>query len=92
MSGSNINISTDSGFQDGQVKSGNALRMNSRRPWRHRERARNVHNAAIRRALSPSHPCRNVTAGVHGCPLWRGTAQAPHREQGHPGSGTREAQ
>jgi hypothetical protein len=74
------------------MQSGNVLRMNSRRTWRHRESSRNVHNAAIRRALSPSHPCGSVTAGVHGCPPRRGTDQAPHREQGHPGSCTREEQ
>jgi len=48
------------------VKSSHALRMNPRRTWRPREGSRNVHNTAIRRAFSPSHPCGSVTAGVHG--------------------------
>src|SRR5262249_10740236 len=58
------------------VKSSNALRSNSRCTWRHREGSRNVHNTAIRLALSPSHPCGSVTAGVHGCP--RGVAPLRH--------------
>ena len=45
-----------------------ALRSNSWGTWRPREGSRNVHNTAIRRALSSSHPCGSVTAGVHGCP------------------------
>ena len=32
----------------------------------HGKGSRNVHSTAIRRALSPSHPCDRVTAGVHG--------------------------
>src|SRR6266581_7789549 len=59
------------------VKSRHVWRMNSRRTWRYRESSRDVHNTAIRRALSPSHPCGRVTAGVHGCP--RGVAPlSPH--------------
>ena len=58
------------------VKTSHALRNNSRRTWRHREGSRNVHNTAIRLALSPSHPCGSVTAGVHGCP--RGVAPLRH--------------
>jgi hypothetical protein len=50
------------------VKSRHTLRINSRCPWRHREGVRNVYNTAIRRALSPSHPCGRVTVGVHGEP------------------------
>jgi hypothetical protein len=48
------------------VTASHTLRRNSRCPWRHREGARNVYNTAIRRALSPSRPCRSVTADVHG--------------------------
>ena len=58
------------------VKSSNALRSNSRCTWRHREDSRNVHNTAIRRALSPWRPCGSVTADVHGCP--RGVAPIRH--------------
>src|SRR5438270_5217670 len=54
------------------VTSSTALRMHSRYTWRHRERAWNVHNIAIRLALSPSRPCGSATADVHGCP--RGVA------------------
>src|SRR5262249_7042569 len=54
------------------VKSSNPLRSNSRCTWRHSEDARNVHNTAIRRALSPLHPCGSVPADVHGRP--RGVA------------------
>src|SRR5205823_3328788 len=54
------------------VKSSNALRMNSRCTWRHREGSRNVDNTASRRALSPLRPCGSVTADVHGYP--RGVA------------------
>ena len=48
------------------VKLSNVLRINARRKWRHRESSRNVHNTAIHHALSPSHHCGSVTAGVHG--------------------------
>src|SRR5215831_17353194 len=48
------------------VKSDNTLRRNARRTWRPREGSRHVHNTAIRRTLSPSHPCGSVTTGVHG--------------------------
>ena len=58
------------------VTSSTALRSNSRCTWRHREGSRNVHNTAIRRALSPVHPCGSVTAGVHGYP--RGVAPLRH--------------
>src|SRR5713226_6901592 len=58
------------------AKSSNALRMNARCTWRHREGSQNVYNTAIRRALSPSRPCGRVTAGVHGCP--RGGAPIRH--------------
>ena len=54
------------------IKLSNPLRINSRCTGRHREDARNVHNTAIRRALSPLRPCESVTADVHGCP--RGVA------------------
>ncbi len=53
-----------------------ALRMQSRCPWRHREGSRNVHNTAIRHALSPSRLGGSVTADVHGCP--RGVAPLRH--------------
>jgi hypothetical protein len=46
--------------------------MNSRCTWRHSEGSRNVHNTAIRRALSPLRLCGSVTAEVHACP--RGVA------------------
>src|SRR5438093_2396555 len=59
-----------------RVKLSAALRIHSRCTWRHREGSRNVHNTAIRRALSPSRPCGSVTAGVHGCP--RGVAPIRH--------------
>ena len=59
-----------------RVKLSAALRSNLRCTWRHREGSRNVHNTAIRRALSPSRPCGRVTAGVHGCP--RGVAPIRH--------------
>jgi hypothetical protein len=59
-----------------RVQSRNALRMNSRRTWRHSEGSRNVHHTASRRALSPSHPSGSVTAGVHGGP--RGVAPLRH--------------
>ncbi len=49
-----------------RVKLSAALRRNSRCTWQHREGSRNVHNTAIRRARSPSHPGGRVTAGVHG--------------------------
>ena len=52
------------------VKSGNALRMNSRCTWRHREGLQNVHHTSSSRALSPSRLCGSLTAGVHGCPRW----------------------
>ena len=42
------------------VKSSNALRMNSRCTWRHREGVRHVDYTAIRRALSPLHSCESV--------------------------------
>src|SRR6266446_6815973 len=42
------------------VKSSNALRINSRCTWRHREGARHVYHTAIRRALSPLHSCESV--------------------------------
>ena len=58
------------------VKSSHALRSNSRRTWRPREGARNVYNTAIRRALSPWHPCARVTAGVYG--RLRGVAPLRH--------------
>jgi len=58
------------------VKSSNALCMNSRCTWRHREGSRNVYTTAIRRALSPSRSCGSVTADVHGCP--RGVAPITH--------------
>src|SRR5262245_10876816 len=48
------------------VKSRNAWRMHSRRMWRPRVGSRNVHHTAIRRVLSPSHPCGRGTGGVHG--------------------------
>ena len=50
-----------------------------RLPWgtgRHSEGARNVHNTAIRRALSPLCPCGSVTVDVHGCP--RGVVPIRH--------------
>jgi hypothetical protein len=50
------------------VQSSHALRMNSRRTWRHREDSRNVHNTAICRALRPLCPCGSVTVVVHGYP------------------------
>src|SRR5262252_8087248 len=50
--------------------------MNSRCTEQPRKGARNVHNTAIRRALSPLHPCGRVTVGVHGCP--RGVAPLRH--------------
>src|SRR5262245_52703964 len=50
------------------VKSRHALRMNSRRMWRPRERLRHVLKTAIRGALGPSQPCASVTADVHGAP------------------------
>src|SRR5207245_4143084 len=59
-----------------RVKSSAALRRNSRCTWRPSEGARNVYNTAIRRALSPLHPCGSVTADVHGCP--RGVAPIRH--------------
>src|SRR5215831_9575976 len=37
------------------VKASHALRNNSRRTWRPREGARNVHNPTLHRAFSPSH-------------------------------------
>ena len=49
-----------------RVKLNIVLRINSRCIWRHREGSQNVHNTAIRRALSPSRPCGSVTAGAHG--------------------------
>ena len=58
------------------VKSSHALRINSRCPWRHKEGARNVYNNALRRALSPLHPCESVTADVHGYP--RGVTPIRH--------------
>src|SRR5215471_6332980 len=58
------------------AKSSNVLRSNARRTWRPREGSRNAHNTAIRRALSPLHPCGSVTVGVHGCP--RGVAPLRH--------------
>src|SRR5262244_1866305 len=58
------------------VTSSHALRSSSRRTWRHSEGSRNVHNTAIRRALSPWRPCGSVTADVHGCP--RGVAPLRH--------------
>jgi hypothetical protein len=48
------------------VKLSHALRMNPRRTWRPSEGSWNVYHTAIRCALSPSRPCGNVTAGVHG--------------------------
>ena len=42
------------------VKSSNALRINSRCMWRHREGVRHVYHTAIRRALSPLHSCESV--------------------------------
>jgi hypothetical protein len=65
-----------------RVKSRNALRINSRRTWRHSEGSRNVHHTAIRRALSPSHPSGSVTAGVQADP------EAWHRSGTTPRAGT----
>ena len=64
------------------VKSSHALRSHSRRTWRHRESARNVHNTAIRRALSPSPSYGGVTAGVTAAP------EAWHRLGTTPRAGT----
>src|SRR4029453_9238900 len=58
------------------VKSRHALRRNSWHTWRPGEGSRNVLNTPIRGALSPSHPCASVTAGVHGGP--RGVAPLRH--------------
>jgi hypothetical protein len=58
------------------MKSSHALRINSRRTWRPREGSRNAYNTAIRRALSPSHPCASGTAGVYG--RLRGVAPLRH--------------
>ena len=55
------------------MKSNHALRSNARRTWCPREGSR---NAAIRRALSPSHPCARGTAGVYG--RLRGVAPLRH--------------
>ena len=66
------------------VKSRNPLRVNPRCTWRHMEGLWNVHNTAIRSALSPSRLCGSPTAGVHGCPRW--VAPIKH----HPESRTNE--
>ncbi len=33
----------------------------------------NIHHTAISSALSPSHLCGSLKAGVHGCPRWVAT-------------------
>ena len=72
------------------VQSSHAWRSNSRRTWRPREGAWNGHHTALHRALSPLPPCGSVTGGRPRLPPRRGTAQAPHRTQGHPRGRTRE--
>src|SRR5215510_1875790 len=70
------------------VKSGNALRNNSRCTWRHRADSRNVDNTAICRAFSPLRPCGNVTADVHGVAPLRLPLAIRDTPVAHPGEET----
>jgi hypothetical protein len=71
------------------VKSSHALRSNARRTWRHREGAeRPPHRPPP--CAQPVAPMRECHGGRPRLPPRRGTAQAPHRKQGHPRGRTRE--
>ena len=75
------------------VTSSTTLRKNARCTWRPSAGVRNVHNAAIRHAISPLRPSGRVTPDVHGCsrggehgdaganqhPLIEGPASFPRR-------------